>query len=85
MTFIYSIPVHWIWDKNGWLKFTEFKHQNDKEEEFKTRDFAGAGLVHLVSLTSLFLNLGFVFLGFTKFEHQNDKEGEFKSRPSPFG
>ena len=59
MTFIYSIPVHWIWDKNGWLKFTEFKHQNDKEEEFKTRDFAGAGLVHLVSLTSLFLNLGF--------------------------
>ena len=59
MTFIYSIPVHWIWNKNGWLRFTEFEHQNDKEEAPKTRDFAGAGLVHLVSLTSLFLNLRF--------------------------
>ena len=49
MTFIYSIPVHWIWNKNGWLRFTEFEHQNDKEEALKTRDFAGAGLVHLVS------------------------------------
>jgi len=48
MTFIYSIPVHWIWNKNGWLRFTEFEHQNDKEEALKTRDFAGAGLVHLI-------------------------------------
>ena len=54
MTFIYSIPVHWIWNEDGWLRFTEFELQNDKENKFKTRDFAGAGLVHLVSLTSNF-------------------------------
>ena len=47
MSFIYSIPVHWIWNKDGWLSFNEF--ETNLEEDFKTRDFAGAGLIHLVS------------------------------------
>ena len=34
-TFIYSLPAHWIWNDNGWLK------------SLGVLDFAGAGPVHL--------------------------------------
>ena len=44
LSFIYSIPVHWIWSKNGWLKFNEIEANGN---DSKTRDFAGAGIVFL--------------------------------------
>ena len=41
-TFIYALPAHWVWNKNGWLK------------TMGVVDFAGCGPVHLVGgLTGL--------------------------------
>jgi len=39
-TFIYSLPAHWIWNENGWLK------------NLGVVDFAGAGPVHLSGAVS---------------------------------
>ncbi|XP_077988596.1 putative ammonium transporter 2 [Glandiceps talaboti] len=39
-TFIYCIPCHWIWGKNGWLK------------QLRVIDIAGTGAVHLVGGTT---------------------------------
>ena len=38
LAFIYPIPLHWFWDEIGWLQI---------ENSDFTRDFAGAGIVHL--------------------------------------
>ena len=41
-TFIYSVPAHWVWNKNGWLY------------KLGVVDFAGCGPVHMVGgLTGL--------------------------------
>ena len=40
MAFIYPLPVHWIWNPQGWLKASEIA--------VETRDFAGAAVIHLV-------------------------------------
>ncbi|XP_077988595.1 putative ammonium transporter 2 [Glandiceps talaboti] len=39
-TFIYCIPCHWIWGKNGWLN------------QLRVIDIAGSGAVHLVGGTT---------------------------------
>jgi ammonium transporter len=53
-TFIYSVPAHWIWNKNGWLY------------KLGVVDFAGCGPVHMVGgLTGL---VGTYMLGPRKFK-----------------
>ena len=54
LSFIYSIPVHWIWNKNGWLKFNETEANGN---EFKTRDFAGAGMYRCFSFDYVCMNV----------------------------